>query len=98
MFLVNPIRDGLNLVACEGPLVNERDALLLLSPEAGIWDQLHDVARPVHPYDISGTADAMAEALAVPRAERAAEARAVRERATARTPADWLAAQLSAAG
>ena len=31
-FLVNPIRDGLNLVAKEGPLVNERDAVLLLSP------------------------------------------------------------------
>jgi trehalose 6-phosphate synthase len=66
VFLVNPIRDGLNLVAEEGPLVNERDAVLLLSPEAGVWDQLEGAARPVHPYDISGTADAIAAALATP--------------------------------
>ena len=40
VLLVNPIRDGLNLVAKEGPLVNERDGLLVLSPEAGAWDEL----------------------------------------------------------
>jgi trehalose 6-phosphate synthase len=98
VLLVNPIRDGLNLVAAEGPLVNERDALLLLSPEAGIWDQLGDVARRVHPYDVSGTADALATALATPPDQRAVEARALRERALARRPADWLADQLTAAG
>jgi trehalose 6-phosphate synthase len=98
VLLVNPIRDGLNLVATEGPLVNERDTVLLLSPEAGIWDVLGDVARPVHPYDISGTADALAEALALEPAQRAAEAAALRERAASRTPADWLADQLAAAG
>ena len=33
VLLVNPIRDGLNLVAKEGPAVNERDgALLILEP------------------------------------------------------------------
>jgi trehalose 6-phosphate synthase len=98
VFLVNPIRDGLNLVATEGPLVNERDAVLLLSPEAGIWDQLGDVARPVHPYDVSGTADALHAALSLPADERAVAAEALRERAAARTPADWLADQLLAAG
>jgi len=98
VFLVNPIRDGLNLVASEGPLVNDRDALLLLSPEAGIWDSLGDVARAVHPYDVSGTADALADALAVGRDERAAEGRALKARAGARRPADWLDDQLTAAG
>jgi trehalose 6-phosphate synthase len=98
VLLVNPIRDGLNLVATEGPLVNERDGVLLLSPEAGIWDVVGDVARPVHPYDVSGTADAIAEALALPADERAAEAAALVARAGSRTPADWLADQLSAAG
>ena len=98
VFLVNPIRDGLNLVAMEGPMVNDRDALLLLSPEAGAWDQMAGVARPVHPYDVSGTADALAEALSVSRADRASEGRALRQRAAQRTPADWLADQLAAAG
>ncbi len=98
VLLVNPIKDGLNLVAAEGPLVNEHDAVLLLSPEAGIWDQLGDVATPVHPYDVSGTADALHAALSRPAAERAVAAAALRERAAARTPADWLADQLHAAG
>jgi trehalose 6-phosphate synthase len=97
VFLINPIRDGLNLVAEEGPLVNERDALLLLSPEAGVWDQLAGVARAVHPYDISGTADALADALAASPDERAVEAAELRRRAGARTPIDWLDDQLAAA-
>ena len=63
MLLVNPIRDGLNLVAKEGPLVNDRDAVLLLSTEAGAWDELPSAAWPVHPYDIVGTADALHRAL-----------------------------------
>src|SRR5205807_1302949 len=44
VLLVNPIRDGLNLVAKEGPLVNERDGVLVLSREAGAWDALGDHA------------------------------------------------------
>ena len=66
MLLVNPIRDGLNLVAKEGALVNERDGVVLLSPEAGAWAELDGVVRRVHPYDITGTADALADALATP--------------------------------
>ena len=97
VFLINPIRDGLNLVAEEGPLVNERDAILLLSPEAGVWDQLVGAARPVHPYDISGTADALVAALTATPEERAIEAGELRRRAAARTPEDWLADQLAAA-
>jgi len=97
VFLINPIRDGLNLVAEEGPLVNEHDAVLLLSPEAGVWDQLVGAARPVHPYDISGTADALFLALSTSPEERATEAAEVRRRAAARTPEDWLADQLTAA-
>jgi len=97
VFLINPIRDGLNLVAEEGPLINDRDAVLLLSPEAGVWDQLAGVARAVHPYDVSGTADALAAALSASPEERAAEAAELRRRAAARTPPDWLDDQLAAA-
>ena len=97
VLLVNPIRDGLNLVAKEGPLVNRHDGLLALSPEAGVWDELAGAVRRVHPYDISGTADALAAALGTPRSERAVEAAELRRRAEARTPRDWLAEQLTAA-
>jgi trehalose 6-phosphate synthase len=97
VLLVNPIRDGLNLVATEGALVNERNGLVLLSPEAGAWSELADVVRRVHPYDIAGTADALAAALDAPPDVRAAESAALRARAAQRTPADWLADQLTAA-
>ena len=97
VLLVNPIRDGLNLVAKEGPLVNRRDGLVVLSHEAGAWDELAGAVRRVHPYDISGTADVLADALAAPASERAAEAAELRRRAESRTPRDWLDGQLAAA-
>jgi trehalose 6-phosphate synthase len=97
VLLVNPIRDGLNLVAKEGALANERDGLVLLSPEAGAWDELVGAVRRVHPYDISGTADAMVAALDTPPEQRTTEATELRRRARLRTPADWLADQLTAA-
>ncbi|HLI52853.1 MAG TPA: trehalose-6-phosphate synthase, partial [Acidimicrobiales bacterium] len=63
VLLVNPVRDGLNLVAKEGPQVNERDGVLVLSREAGVWGELADHALGVNPFDISGTAAAIARAL-----------------------------------
>ena len=98
VLLVNPIRDGLNLVAKEGPLVNDRDGLVALSPEAGVWDELAGAARRVHPFDITGTADVLAAALSAGGAERSVESAELRRRAEARTPAHWLEDQLDAAG
>ena len=98
VLLVNPIRDGLNLVAKEGAIVNERDGVLCLSPEAGVWAELGEAAVPVPPFDVAGTADALDAALRLPNAERAARAAALRRLATARGPRDWLADQLTAAG
>jgi trehalose 6-phosphate synthase len=96
VLLVNPIRDGLNLVAKEGPLVNDRNAVLLLSTEAGAWDELASAAWPVHPYDIVGTADALHRALTLGPTERAEHATAVRAIAAGRTAKDWLTDQVSA--
>lgn len=95
VLLVNPIRDGLNLVASEGALVNERDAVLALSPEAGAWERLHPAALPAPPFDIAGTARTLHDALTMPAAERAERARRLRALAEARTPAHWLADQVA---
>jgi len=97
VLLVNPIRDGLNLVASEGALVNDRDAVLALSPEAGAWERMHPAALRVPPFDLAGTAAALHEALTMPAAERAERAAALRAVAEARSPAHWLADQLAAA-
>lgn len=95
--LVNPIRDGLNLVAKEGPLVNEHDGLLVLSPESGAWAELGDVAVGANPFDITATADALDHVLGLDPAARATRSQALRETVERRTPADWLADQLAAA-
>jgi len=97
VLLVNPIRDGLNLVAKEGGLVNERDAVLCLSREAGVWDEVGEAAVEVPPFDIAGTADVLDLALRMPAEERKARAELLRTLAAARRPADWLADQLAAA-
>lgn len=98
VLLVNPIRDGLNLVAKEGALLNERAGLVALSPEAGAWYELEGAVRRVDPYDVTQTADALASALDASAEERRGESAELRRRARSRTPADWLADQLAAAG
>ncbi len=88
--LVNPVKDGLNLVAKEGPLVNTRDGVVVLSPEAGAYDELADAVVPVHPYDIEQGADALHRALAMPGDERRARAERIRALAARHTPQTWL--------
>jgi trehalose 6-phosphate synthase len=95
--LVNPIRDGLNLVAKEGPLVNERDGVLVLSQQAGAWDELGAHAMGVNPFDVAGTAAALGAALDLPAAERAARAASLRKVVDARSPLDWFDDQRAAA-
>jgi trehalose 6-phosphate synthase len=94
VLLVNPIRDGLNLVAKEGPIVNDRDGVLALSPGAGVYSEL-DGQLEVHPYDIVQTAAVLARALDMPADERRERATRLRTSATARTPRDWLGDLLS---
>jgi trehalose 6-phosphate synthase len=97
VLLVNPLRDGLNLVAKEAALVNERDMVLCLSPEAGVWSELGTVALPVRPYDVAGTADALDTALRMPAEARRSHAAALRRLSERRRPSDWLTDQLTAA-
>jgi trehalose 6-phosphate synthase len=97
VLLVNPIRDGLNLVAFEGMLVNDRDAVLALSPEAGAWEPLGAAALRTPPFDVAGTARVLDEGLRMPADERAHRARRLLAIAEARTPAHWLGDQLEAA-
>jgi trehalose 6-phosphate synthase len=98
VLLVNPIRDGLNFVAFEGPNVNQRHGALALSTEAGAWELLGRAgALAVNPYDVAGTADVLARALRMDDADRTRRAESLRSEAASRTPADWLADQLALA-
>ena len=97
VLVVNPVRDGLNLVAKEGPLVNRNDGQLVLSTEAGAYHELSDGADGIHPFDLSATARAIGAALDRAPADRRERASRLAAAASARTPADWLADQLAAA-
>ena len=98
VLLVNPIKDGLNLVAKEGPAVNRRDGVLCLSREAGADEELRTAAITVHPYDLEQCAGVLDDALSMPLDERATRATKLRTLATMRSPADWLADLVRHAG
>jgi trehalose 6-phosphate synthase len=98
VLLVNPLRDGLNLVAMEGPVLNRRDGVVCLSREAGAYELLGRAVEAIHPYDIEQGAFALDTALSMPLDERATRARRVRELASARTPSLWLADLVGHAG
>lgn len=70
VLMVNPVFDGLNLVAKEGMLVNERDGVLVLSEHAGVHDEIGKFALSVHPVDIEQQADALYEGLFMSLQER----------------------------
>ncbi len=95
VLLVNPIRDGMNLVAKEGPILSPRCALVL-SREAGAAAELGPDALLVNPYDVSGTAAALHEALVMPEDERVERCARLRTAATALPPQRWFADQLAA--
>ncbi|MEU0205086.1 trehalose-6-phosphate synthase [Streptomyces canus] len=94
--LVNPIRDGMNLVAKEVPLVSDEGCALVLSREAGAYEELGDDAIVVNPYDVEQTAAALHEALTMPADERAERAKRLAAAATALPPAQWFLDQLNA--
>ncbi|MEV7087683.1 trehalose-6-phosphate synthase [Streptomyces sp. NPDC093085] len=94
--LVNPIRDGMNLVAKEIPVLSERGCALVLSREAGACAELGGDALVINPYDITATATALHEALTLPAPDRTARAKRLAEAATALPPQRWFLDQLNA--
>jgi trehalose 6-phosphate synthase len=94
--LVNPIRDGMNLVAKEVPVVSDQGCALVLSREAGAYEELGPHAFAVNPYDVLETARALHEALSLPDAERAERSKRLADAATALPPARWFLDQLRA--
>ncbi|MER6195427.1 alpha,alpha-trehalose-phosphate synthase (UDP-forming) [Streptomyces cyaneofuscatus] len=94
--LVNPIRDGMNLVAKEVPVVSDHGCALVLSREAGAYEELGEDAIVVNPYDVVGTAEALHEALSMSAEERTGRTKRLAEAATALPPQQWFLDQLDA--
>jgi trehalose 6-phosphate synthase len=96
VLLVNPVRDGMNLVAKEGVVLAERDCAVVLSREAGVADEYGEDALVVNPYDVTETAEALHAALSMPAAERQERGKRLLAAATALPPAQWFRQQLDA--
>jgi trehalose 6-phosphate synthase len=96
VLLVNAIFDGLNLIAKEAPLVNERDGVLILSENTGSHEELGDWALTVNPFDVAGQADALHRALTMPLEERRERLEAIQAWVREHDLAAWTAVQLAA--
>jgi trehalose 6-phosphate synthase len=95
LLMVNAMFDGMNLIAKEGPLVNERNGVSLLSENTGAHEELADFALSVNPFDVQEQADAIHRALTMSAEERSWRAQGLKRIVTARDPGDWVDAQLA---
>jgi trehalose 6-phosphate synthase len=94
VMIVNAMFDGMNLVAKEGPLVNERDGVSILSENTGAHEELGEFALSVNPFDIKETADSIHAALTMGAEERARRSQGLKAVVTARDPGHWIDEQL----
>jgi trehalose 6-phosphate synthase len=95
VLLVNAMFDGMNLVAKEGPIVNERHGVSILSENTGAHEELGEYALSVNPFDIQELADSIHVALTMAPEERARRARGLQAIVTSRDPGDWIDDQLA---
>ena len=94
VLLVNAVRDGMNLIAKEAVIANEKNGVLLLSENAGAHEELGEHALTVNPFDIDEQADALYEALTMPEDERARRAEELEQTIRSYTIEEWVEAQL----
>jgi len=95
VLLVNPVFDGLNLVAKEAFLVNQHDGVLVLSENSGVHEELGEWALSVNPLDEVGQAEALYAALTLEPAERRRRADAIRSHVRRHDIHEWIDAQLA---
>ena len=95
VLVVNALADGMNLVAKEAVLVNQRNGVLALSENTGAYQELGSVAVRLYPFDIQQQADAMYEALTMPAGERRDRLHAAAEIVRRNDVAKWMDEQLA---
>jgi trehalose 6-phosphate synthase len=94
VLMVNAMFDGMNLVAKEGPMVNERAGVSVLSENTGAHEELGEYALSVNPFDLQALADSIHAALTMPEAERRRRHDGLKSIITTRDPGDWVDEQL----
>ncbi|HWT24373.1 MAG TPA: trehalose-6-phosphate synthase [Solirubrobacteraceae bacterium] len=95
VMIVNAMFDGMNLVAKEGPLVNERDGVSILSENTGAHEELGEYALSVNPFNVQELADSIYAALTMAPEERKRRSDGLKEVITSRDPGDWIDEQIA---
>jgi trehalose 6-phosphate synthase len=95
VLVVNAVIDGMNLVAKEGPVVNTRNGVLIISEALGAHDQLKQGALCVAPADTEGTMQAMYQALTMSDEERARRASVLADAVEREDVTHWLQTQIT---
>ena len=95
VLLVNPIRDGMNLVAKEGPLLNEKNGVLVLSERAGAHCELGAASLSINPFDVRETSRALYEALNMPKDQRTMRSEWLKQIVAKNDSNKWLRHQLA---
>ncbi len=95
VLIVNAMFDGMNLVAKEGPMVNERAGVSILSENTGAHEELSEFALSVNPFDIQELADSIHAALTMSPTERNRRHEGLKSIVTGRNPGDWVDEQLA---
>ena len=95
VLIVNAMFDGMNLVAKEGPLVNEVNGVSILSENTGAHEELGEFALTVNPFDVQELADALHSALTMKPESRERRAQGLKEILTARDPGTWIDDQVA---
>jgi trehalose 6-phosphate synthase len=95
VLLINPLLDGMNLVAKEGPALNGRDGVVVLSEGAGAFSELGGATVDIkNPSKVEDTADALEAAIEMPAEQRRHLADILREQVESNRPDDWIEDQL----
>jgi trehalose 6-phosphate synthase len=84
----------MNLVAMEGPVLNRRHGVLVLSRNAGAYGRLGRYAVSVNPFDLGEMSEALRTALEMPADERARRARGLSRLVLSNPPERWVRDQL----
>jgi len=95
VLMVNPVFDGMNLVAMEGPLLNRRDGVVVLSENAGGFELFGDHVLAVNPFDLEDQAQALHRALTMSAEERKEHATRLRRAVTGHPLSKWVGRQLA---
>jgi trehalose 6-phosphate synthase len=95
VLMVNAMFDGMNLVAKEGPMANERAGVSILSENTGAHEELGEFALSVNPFDIQELADSIHAALTMAPEERRRRLDGLQHTIRSRNPGQWIDEQLA---